>query len=645
MNDISGARVSSGSDLLTRQRRLRNELRLGIAFAVLIGITTSTVFWTLRHIKAEIAERLGASLQAVLKTSQNALRIWEEGTKTDVSVIAQSAELRSAVETQLAEQPRVAAPLRTRALDPIRRLLSHALREYGFTDFAVIAPGGAQIAAAHDEDVGRHDIVSGDSATVSSALAGRPALGVPFLARHPGEAASKPTMVAAAPVRNEAGLVIAALVFALDPARDFTEIMHLGRLGRTGETYAFDRQALLLTGSRFGKDWDLLSGSRGILLTKIRDPRDGLKAAGQQGGLTRMAQSAISGNSGVDLDGYRDYRGIPVIGAWVWDNELGMGLATEMNVDEAYDSWYAVRRLTFMMLVVIGAAVAAMGVILVIHGRVVARSSAYLQAANARQDALAVVSHELKNPLNTVALGSAALMRSIPPSLDEAQREVFSSHMERIRRAATVMDQLVRDLLDSAKLQTGHVDLEKQECDVEQILEQAIDLLGPIAGEKSIEIKSHINDGIKKVVADPTRLAQVLSNLLTNAVKFTPARGRVQVQANGSGNAVQFEISDTGPGIPPDELPHVFDQYWQAKRTQKMGTGLGLFIAKSLVELHGGEIQAKSELGRGTTFSFSIPAVPTQQVVSQPSTTRPNEEEPPLPSEELQQANTSQENR
>ncbi len=161
-------------------RSLGHEWRLSLAFVLLIGITTAAVLWTLYHIKAEMAERLGSSLQAVLGTSQNAMAIWMEATKTDVSVLARSEALCSAVEAQLDAQS-----LGTRLVPAsgrqVRQLLSHALQEYGFTDFAVEAPSGVQIAADRDEEVGRDDAVRGDDATVAAALGGTPAIGLPFL--------------------------------------------------------------------------------------------------------------------------------------------------------------------------------------------------------------------------------------------------------------------------------------------------------------------------------------------------------------------------------------------------------------------------------------------------------------------------------
>jgi hypothetical protein len=332
-------------------------------------------FKSLGLIKAQITARLGSSLTAVLETSHNALRIWITATKTDVSVLAQSPGLCSAVEAQLGAQSQHDELATTGALEQIRHLLSGPLREYGFMDFAVIAPDGTQIAASRPQEVGQNDLMRGDSATISSALAGRAAVGLPFLRQPGGPTAVKAAMLAAAPVYDRSGAIIAAFLFMLDPSRDFTEITRLGRFGHTGETYACDRRALLLTNSRFETEPSVGAGDA-ILSRQIRVP--GNRPVTRP--LTRMAESAIAGNSSFDTVGYRDYRGIPVIGTWLWDRDLGLGLATEMDLAEAYGFWYIIRRLTIIMLLAIGGAVAAMFIILISRARIKACSFAQEQA-------------------------------------------------------------------------------------------------------------------------------------------------------------------------------------------------------------------------------------------------------------------------
>jgi hypothetical protein len=169
----------------------------------------------------------------------------------------------------------------------------------------------------------------------------------------------QPTMFVGAPVRDPTGAVIAALTFRLDPGQDFTAILQRGRIGASGETYAFDREGRLISESRFDdqlRSIGLLGPEdRGILNIEVRDPGETLLRAGVNGRprehrpLTRMAASALAGEAGVDLDGYRDYRGVPVIGAWLRDSDLELGLTVEIDRREAYATVNSTRTVIFAL--------------------------------------------------------------------------------------------------------------------------------------------------------------------------------------------------------------------------------------------------------------------------------------------------------
>jgi signal transduction histidine kinase len=142
---------------------------------------------------------------------------------------------------------------------------------------------------------------------------------------------------------------------------------------------------------------------------------------------------------------------------------------------------------------------------------------------------------------------------------------------------------------------------------VHQQIEQAFELMQPIASKNDIVLKTAIDAHIPAVECDPARLVQVLTNLLSNAIKFSPNGGTITVGAERRGMEICFSVSDRGAGIPEDQFEHLFDRYWQAKETARFGVGLGLAIAKGIVESHGGQIWVESEIGRGSTFSFTVP--------------------------------------
>jgi signal transduction histidine kinase len=173
------------------------------------------------------------------------------------------------------------------------------------------------------------------------------------------------------------------------------------------------------------------------------------------------------------------------------------------------------------------------------------------------------------------------------------------------------MHQLVNDLLDVSKLNSKNVELNLQELDAARVIEEAVATVGPQARQKDIEMNISIPGEIT-LVADRVRLRQILVNLLGNAVKYTQNQGNVLLAVQNLGEVWEFSVSDNGIGIPPEDLPHIFDRFFRVGRDRARvqgagGSGLGLSIAKSAIENHGGQIFAESAVGKGTTFRFTIP--------------------------------------
>lgn len=228
------------------------------------------------------------------------------------------------------------------------------------------------------------------------------------------------------------------------------------------------------------------------------------------------------------------------------------------------------------------------------------------RATRSREDLLAVVSHDLKNPLGSILMGIAMLMKLPEDELSTKSRK----HLERVERSALRMNRLIEDLLDTASIEAGRLSVEQRRLEAVPLVSEAVDALQPLAGSKSLHLKSDLPPELPALHADGARLQQVLANLLGNAIKFTPAGGAITVRAQPSGDAVKFSVTDTGPGIPSQDLPHLFDRFWQAKRTAGLGTGLGLFIVKGIVEAHRGRVWVESRLGEGSTFFFTVPVAP-----------------------------------
>ncbi|PTL84651.1 hypothetical protein DAT35_06185 [Vitiosangium sp. GDMCC 1.1324] len=224
------------------------------------------------------------------------------------------------------------------------------------------------------------------------------------------------------------------------------------------------------------------------------------------------------------------------------------------------------------------------------------------QTAHARDEVLAIVSHDLRNPLNVISLGAAFLLKHLPQGPEAAS---WRKQADLIRRSADRAVLLIQDLLEVAKLEAGRVAVERNPEDVGGLMDEVVELHRPLAEARGLRLELEVEMAVPPVLADRSRVLQVFSNLIGNAVRYTPAGGRITVRARREGQLVRFFVSDTGKGIEPEFLPHLFERYWQAKGSRE-GAGLGLTIAKGIVEAHGGRVQVESELGKGSTFSFTL---------------------------------------
>jgi signal transduction histidine kinase len=221
-------------------------------------------------------------------------------------------------------------------------------------------------------------------------------------------------------------------------------------------------------------------------------------------------------------------------------------------------------------------------------------------AVRARDEMVAVVSHDIRSPLQTIMTACSILDLDVLES-----RKVQSRAM--IRRAVGQMERLTTDLLDISRIEAGGIQLQCTEVDTAALLVEVGAAFQATADASLIRLEVTVEPGLPRVWADRDRLLQVLSNLLGNAFKFTPQGGRVGLRAARCPMGVLLSVSDTGCGIPPENVPRLFDRFWQADRKRGPGAGLGLAIVKGLVEGHGGVVEVESRVGVGSTFSASLP--------------------------------------
>jgi PAS domain S-box-containing protein len=229
------------------------------------------------------------------------------------------------------------------------------------------------------------------------------------------------------------------------------------------------------------------------------------------------------------------------------------------------------------------------------------------RARRLREDALAIAAHDLRNPISSIVLGASLLEKTAPAGEAGAQ---VRDRARRIKRAAERATELLRELLDAATIEAKSMKLDLQPIDVAALVAEIVEMLSPLADDKRIRLRACPLGSALLFPCDRGRLIQVLSNLAGNALKFTPPGGEITIHVERDGPAVRFSVGDTGMGIKAEDLPRLFDRYWQARATRGSGAGLGLYIVKGIVEAHGGRISVESEVGVGTTFSFTIPLAP-----------------------------------
>lgn len=227
------------------------------------------------------------------------------------------------------------------------------------------------------------------------------------------------------------------------------------------------------------------------------------------------------------------------------------------------------------------------------------------EATRAREEILSVVSHDLRNPLGTILIGAASLMSGDGSDRGHRTRSVA----QRIHRQAHRMARLIDDLVDFAGIEAGRLAIDRRPHDPEEILTATSDIFAPLAQERGLVFEVRAGPELPQIDCDAERAVQVMSNLVSNALKVTPRGGSIAIGAAHRGHEVVFFVKDSGPGIAPEDQPRLFERYWRSKQSHYKGAGLGLSIARGLVDAHGGRIWVESEPGHGATFHVALPAL------------------------------------
>jgi PAS domain S-box-containing protein len=338
-------------------QKLNIFIMLGVSF---IGMVIVITWLTLGRVKEEVQTYTGEALQTVLHTTQESVKLWVENSTFNLSRLAGDPRLVSLVERQLEVPHNKKDLLRSRSLSELRKFFQQNKDRFGQSGFFIIASDYISIASMHDQNVGVRNLIANQALDLlNRAFQGETVLVPPIWSdvvltdsTNAGSGIA-PTMFFIAPIKNNQGKIISVVTQRIDPSQDFTRLIQMGRIGTSGETYAFGKYGKLLSESRFDdqlRKIDLIGGGqRGILTISIRDPGGNMVKGFRpavpryQLPLTVMAEQAAKGKSGVNVNGYRDYRGVPVYGAWLWDGNLGIGLATEIDQADALRHYFEAR--------------------------------------------------------------------------------------------------------------------------------------------------------------------------------------------------------------------------------------------------------------------------------------------------------------
>ncbi len=227
-------------------------------------------------------------------------------------------------------------------------------------------------------------------------------------------------------------------------------------------------------------------------------------------------------------------------------------------------------------------------------------------ALSMRDEFLGVVGHDLRNILQAVVSLAASIERDLTGHSGLGRGLV---NAKRIQRAGARMDRLIGDLVDVASIEAGMLAVTREVSDPAQVVTEAVDTFRPLAAASGVALVAEIARPASPAAFDPARILQVLTNLLSNAIKFTPAGGQVIVRVEQTEGDLRFSVTDSGVGIAADQLEAIFERFHQIGRNDRRGVGLGLYISRCIVSGHGGRIWAESQLGKGSTFSFTFAAM------------------------------------
>lgn len=579
-----------------------------------------------KYVKKNVYESIENSLRSVSETSVQAVYSWSKGEMLAATYWASSKEIAHHAQKLLgvknSQRRNLAEELRRHSSQrEIRKILSEVLELRNYRGYFIVSPDYINLASSRDINIGADSLLLNNKGQFEKVLKGEMTLSNPLISDVPlSEALSnnldlQMSMFSLAPLRDEKNKVIAVFAFRIDPESDFTELLRRGRIGETGETYAFNQSGIMLSNSRFISE---------LKQRKLISPQENSTIGKIAIKIPNNLQDISARGADIFKYKYLDYRGVSVLGVWKWISHLELGVTTEIDEDEAFEIY---QKNIFVLWVIVS-----LSVLLIWLGHFLIYTSqkktfAYSQllrefnedlekkvrertkevelANRAKSTFLANMGHEIRTPL-TAILGHGEDLLDADLKAEE-KRAVIN-----IVKNGKFLLSIVSDILDFTEIESSNLVLEKKTFHLGELLEEISSRMESALRDKNVVLNIQINMGEKQhFIGDPIRLKTILLNLVGNAIKFTET-GTIEVKVKSvqNGEMVLFEVVDSGIGLTEEKLLNVFNPFIQGDSTSTKvygGTGLGLAISSQYVELMKGEMGASSTVGTGSCFWFKIP--------------------------------------
>ncbi len=595
-----------------------------IYISCLLALLLAVTSWRAQlWLDSRAKDAYGKTIASVLQTSRQALTSWAKEHRSTARFWANTPELVALTE-QLLTLPAESQQLsHAPAHHALQNFFRRVHQEGDYRGFLIIGPGDINLGSSRVQNIGQKCLLSDQPNFLARIRSGQTALSlvmpsdIPQLDEAGVLREGLPTMFAGAPVRNKDGEIIAAFAFRIEPKADFTMLLQRGRLGESGETYAFDHTGKLITESRFDdlmRSVGLLQPEQtSILNIRIRDPGIDLTRGEPPPGaidrrpLTRMAASAIARQDGMDLSGYRNYRGSQVVGAWLWDEDLGFGIATEIDKSEAFYAQHVQQVVnTLLTLFAIGLLIGLASVSNRNRKRIEASQDRLKEVNRELESFVYTVSHDLRSPLTPI-IGFAQFLKEQYDSRLDAQAHTC---LDEIEKQGEKMLSLLEDLLDLAKV--GCLKRPGRPVDTMAVYREVIEGFGEQGGAKDFTVPP---EHLPSVFIPETLLSQVFTNLIGNALRYAgPEGARIEVGGYRKGWTVRIYVLDHGPGIPQQEKEKVFDVFFRGQASkQTAGTGIGLATVQKIARLYSGNAWVEDTPGGGATIWIEFQDAPMDE--------------------------------